>query len=264
MEEGEVGREASFKITTKDSAGKQCYDVDDYGHVKVQTPSGEELTNVIVAGKDGEYSVTYTPDCDGQHDVLVVVNCQPLSASPWRVHVVPHCYKSVVSFNLQGKEKGQFNSSDIAIHDKLRNVAVADYWNGVHLVKLEGTCHKVYETHKLTIPTAVAFSRSGELIVIASKRIFRFNENDKFIGYVTKTHLREPKHLTIARDGAWCCVTGVTMQSRFCPLTVHSCYSLSVILIVRAHGLVCVIRTCFLSPILLQVALRYSARMVGF
>ena len=31
----------------------------------------------------------------------------------------------------------------------------------------------------------------------------------------------------------------MTMQSRFCPLTVHSCYSLSVILIVRAHGLVC-------------------------
>ena len=201
LKEGEVGRDASFKITTKDSAGKQCYDVDDYVHVKVQTPSGEELTNVIVAGKDGEYSVTYTPNCDGQHDVLVAVNCQPLSASPWRVHVEPHSYKSVVSFNLQGKEKRQFNPLDIAIHDKLRNVAVADYWNGVHLVKLEGTSHKVYKTHKLTIPTAVAFSRSGELIVIASKKIFRFNDNDKFIGYVIKTHLREPKHVTIARDG---------------------------------------------------------------
>ena len=27
--EGEVGREASFKITTKEAAGRQCYDVDD-------------------------------------------------------------------------------------------------------------------------------------------------------------------------------------------------------------------------------------------
>ena len=92
MKEAEVRKEANFVITTKDSNQKQCYDEDDQIIVKVETPSGVELNHNITHRKDGEYSVTYTPDCVGQHGVMIEVNGQPLTGSPWSLHVSPHHY----------------------------------------------------------------------------------------------------------------------------------------------------------------------------
>ena len=89
LKEADVGSEAEFFITTKDSNQKQCYDEDDQIIVKVVTPSGEKLNNEITLRKDGEYRVTYTPDCVGTHDVVIEVNGQPLTGSPWRPHHDP-------------------------------------------------------------------------------------------------------------------------------------------------------------------------------
>ena len=63
LKEVEVEKEAEFVITTKDSNQKQCYHEDDQIIVKVETPSGEKLNNKITHRNDGEYRVTYTPDC---------------------------------------------------------------------------------------------------------------------------------------------------------------------------------------------------------
>ena len=114
LQEVKLGSEATFKITTKDSDGNKFYDENDQIQVKVQSPSGEELTHVISPDKDGEYSVTYTPDCFGQHDVMVTVNGQPLSGSPWSVHVtcVPQVhftqYTYSFSFSSSLNRKGTY------------------------------------------------------------------------------------------------------------------------------------------------------------
>ena len=71
LKEADAGNEAEFLITTKDSNQKQCYDEDDQIIVKVETPSGEKLKNQITLRKDGEYRVTYTPDCFGTHGVVI-------------------------------------------------------------------------------------------------------------------------------------------------------------------------------------------------
>ena len=95
---GEVGRKAKITLTTNDFDGNQCYDENDRIDVTVKTPSRKGLSYMIESDKNGEYSVSYTPDCVGQHEVLIAVNDEPLNGSPWSVDVT-HRYKYLVIGN---------------------------------------------------------------------------------------------------------------------------------------------------------------------
>ena len=203
LRKADVGSNAHFVITTKDSNGKQCYDEDDQIVVKIQTPPGEQLEHKITRKKDCERSVTYTPDCTGQHSVAVEVNGQPLIGSPWRVLVSVYRYKTLFSFGSCGKGRGEFdNPFGIAISDRRGTIAVADCNNNrVQLFTAEGRYLRTISAKKLLQPTSVAFTSSNCVIVIASHRIFRFNESGKFVENITHKHLKEPDCLTIARDG---------------------------------------------------------------
>ena len=203
LREAEAGNETQFVITTKDSNGKQCYDENDRVIVKVKTPSGEELKHTITNENSGQYNVSFTPDCVGQHNVAIEINGQPMTGSPWRLYVSPHRYKSLLSFGSYGKGQGQFiRPCDIAINDTTGNIAVADSGNNrVQLFNSEGEYVKAISAKELIAPTSVAFTRSSDLIVIAFHKIFCFNESGKFVKSITNKHLKEPDYLTIARDG---------------------------------------------------------------
>ena len=203
LKEAEVGKESQFVITTKDSNQKQCYDKDDQIIVKVERPSGVELNHKITRRKDGEYSVTYKPDCVGQHDVVIDVNGQPLTGSPWSLHVSPHHYRRLFSFGSYGKAQGQFNYPyDIAIDKNTGNIAVADLFNNtVQLFSSEGKHFNTLSGKEIIEPTSVAFTSSSNLIVIASNKIFCFNESGKVGKNIPNKHLKKPFRLTIARDG---------------------------------------------------------------
>ena len=72
----------------------------------------------------------------------------------------------------------------------------------MHLFSSEGKNIKTISDKKLIEPTSVAFTRSSELIVIASDRLFYFNcESGKLVKSITNKHLKKPFRLTIARDG---------------------------------------------------------------
>ena len=203
LKEADVGNEAAFLITTKDSNQKQCYDEDDQISVKLETPSGEELNNKITHRKDGEYSVTYTPDCVGTHDVVIEVNGQPLTGSPWSVHVSPHQYKLLFSFGSHGRAQGQFiNPSDIAIDENTGNIAVADILDyKVQLFNSECKYLNTVSDKAIIQPTSVTFTRDSRLTVIATGKIFCFNKRGKLVKKITTKHLKKPVRLTIARDG---------------------------------------------------------------
>ena len=204
LKEAEVGKKSQFVITTKDSNQKPCYDKDDQIIVKVETPSGVELNHKINHRNYGEYSVTYTPDCVGQHDVVIDVNGQPLTGSPWSLHVSPyHLYRRLCSFGSHAKAQGQFDYPyDIAIDKNTGNIAVADLFNNtVQLFSSEGKHLNTMSGKEIIEPTSVAFTRSSNLIVIASGKIFCFNESGKVGKNITHKHLKQPFHLTIARDG---------------------------------------------------------------
>ena len=133
---------------------------------------------------------------------MIEVNSQPLTGSPWRVHV-SHRYKRLFSFGSFGKGEGRFATpSGIAINDTTGNIAVADSENNrVQLFSSEGKHLKTISAKDLIQPTSVGFTGSGDLIVIAIYKIFRFNESGKFVKHITNKHLKLPYQLTIARDG---------------------------------------------------------------
>ena len=203
LKEADAGNEAEFLIATKDSNQKQCYDEDDQIIVKVVTPSGEKLNNQVTHLKDGEYRVTYTPDCVGTHAVVIEVNGQPLTGSPWSLHVSPHHYRPLFSFGSRGEGQGQFyNPSDIAIDENTGNIAIADCRNDrVQLFNSEGKHLNTVSHKEIIYPTSVAFTSSSNLIVISNSNIFRFDERRQLVTKITNKHLKGPFHLTIARDG---------------------------------------------------------------
>ena len=208
LQEAEAGKESNFTITTINTEGKQCYNEIDQITVKVQTPAGKELCSKIEDKEDGEYTVSYAPLCDGRYDVEVAVNSQPLTGSPWSVHVTPHQYQAVASFGSRGRAQGQFeNPCDIAVSDKTGNVAVADAKNSrVQLFTLDGSYLtefglKGQATKEFRIPVSVGFGGSGDVIIIDLCDIFCFDESGKFVKNITNKHLTNPRFLTVACDG---------------------------------------------------------------
>ena len=208
LKQAEVGREASLTITTKNAEGKPCYNEIDQIVVKVRNPSEQELDTKNDDNEDGKYSVTYTPDCHGHHDVMIEGNGQPLTSSPWSVHVKPHQYHAVRSFGSRGTARGKFDRPrDIAISDKTGNIAVADANNNrVQLLRSDGTFlrelgQKGFDTEDLKYPRSVAFSTSGDLFVLDSCcSIPCFNESGQFIFKMLNKCLIGPVSMTIASD----------------------------------------------------------------
>ena len=200
---GEVGREAKITLTTNDFDGNQCYDENDRIAVTVKTPSSKGLSYMIEPNKNGEYSVSYTPDCVGQHEVLIAVNDEPLNGSPWSVYVTNR-YKYSFSIGLHARGQGQFfRPISIAVDDKSGNVAVADE-NRVQIYSLEGTYLRDVAKNGLITPTSVAFTKSSELIVVSSSNlIFCFDQSYRFVKNIALTNkeLNSPRRLTIAGDG---------------------------------------------------------------
>ena len=199
---GEVGREANITLTTNDFDGNQYYDENDRIGVTVKTPSSKGLTYMIEPDKNGEYSVSYTPDCFGKHEVLITVNDELLNGSPWSVYVTHRQYKYSFSIGSHARGQGQFfRPISIAIDDKSGNVAVADEYR-VQIYSLEGTYLRDVGKNRLSSPTSVAFTKSSELIVVSSSNlIFCFDQSYSFVKTITNTHLKAPCPLTIAGDG---------------------------------------------------------------
>ena len=118
---------ANFIIVTRDSDGKQCYHEDDQVKVNIITPADDQLETEIKDTKDGKYTVTYTPQCVGQHRVEIQVNGQPLTGSPWVVQVIPHRYQFALQFGSKGEKQGQFDEPvRIIVNDKTKRVTVYD------------------------------------------------------------------------------------------------------------------------------------------
>ena len=202
LQEGDVGSKASFKVTTKDAGGDQCYDKNDKIYITVRSPAGEEESCCMSAlSENGEYSFTCTPKCAGRHEFIIVVNGDPLAGSPWRVHVTSHRYKPMVFSDSYGKGRRQLKwPYSVAVNDYY--VAVADR-KTVQLFDINGTYQREIVSFENKVPLSVAFTKSSEIVVVASRTIFCFNtlENSAVRRKVTIKHLKSPEHLTIERTG---------------------------------------------------------------
>ena len=197
-------KETYFVIVTKDSEEFQCYQQDDKIKVNILTPEGDQLKTDIKDTEDGKYTVTYTPQCGGQHRVEILVNGQPMTGSPWIVQVHQHQYQFAFQFGSKGKGRGKFDSiHDIDAWDKTGTIAVADGRNKrIQLFSSEG---KFRSEIKLDgEPCCVAFTDSGDLLTLVPKsdnKLRVFSEEGHFIKHINDKHLDKPGHFSIASDG---------------------------------------------------------------
>ena len=198
--------ETNFTIVTRNSDEEQCYHEEDVIKVNILNPAGDQLETEIKDTKDGKYTVTYTPQCVGQHRVEIQVNGQPLTGSPWFVQVIPHQYQFAFQFGSEGKEQGQFDMPwDIAVNDTSRILAVADRNNKrIQMFSFEGNFLR--EIALKGNPRSLAFLESGDLLVRVfldwfNSRIFLFPENGQFIRYIGGEHVKAPYYISVSIDG---------------------------------------------------------------
>ena len=195
--------ETNFTIVTRNSDEEQCYQEKDVIIVNILNPAGDQLETEIKDTKDGKYTVTYTPQCVGQHRVEIQVNGQPLTGSPWIVRVMPHQYQFAFQFGSKGEEQGKFDCPvGVAVNDKSRILAIADYNNSrTQIFSFEGNFLR--EIALKGKPISLAFTESGDLLVrfIYDKRIFLFAENGQFIRYIGGEHVKTLHFVSVSSDG---------------------------------------------------------------
>lgn len=212
LREAEMGAETDFTITTRDSEGNQFYSEEDRIIVKIKSSTGEYKEKNIKNRKDGIYTVYYKPTSVSLHDISVEVNRKPLTGSPWSVPVTPHLYKFLYSFGSRGKGRGEFNGpSSIAVSERTGNIAIADKNNKrVQLFDskwkfLRTVGDKWTSTKKINQPGSVAFTASGDVIVIHGEvtqtyKMCVFSEDGQFVKQI-RDHLINPFKVFVTTDG---------------------------------------------------------------
>ena len=85
--DSKTGKESNFVVVTRDSEGLQCYQQHDEIKVDILAPKGDHLKTELKDTKDGKYTVTFTPQCVGQHRAEIQMNGQPLTGSTFAVQV---------------------------------------------------------------------------------------------------------------------------------------------------------------------------------
>ena len=215
-----VGRETNISVVTRDSKGKLCYHENDQVKVRIQSPLGEELETEFEDENDGRYKVTFTPKLVGQHDVMINVNGQPLTESPWSVQVTPHQCQRV--FNLGTKNHDQVEGEpsslysllhgdgklvlprDVAISQVNGNIAVLDLCFGIQLYDANGKYLRRFGERcsgkRLKRPESVAFAISGDVVIIDRATITLCTERGNFVRYFMR-HTKNPHSVSVARDG---------------------------------------------------------------
>ena len=201
--DSEVGKESTFVVVTRDSEGLQCYQHDDQIKVDILTAKGDHLKTELKDRKDGKYTVTYTPECAGQHRVEIKVNGQPLTGSPYIVTVLHH-YQFAFKFGSTGRRVGDLGFiGDIAVSDITGTIVIADAEN--HRLQLFSSDGKIKTEITLEgIPCSVAFRYCGDLLTLVcgiKNKLCVFSEEGQFLKHINDKNLKEPQHLSIASDG---------------------------------------------------------------
>ncbi|XP_029201172.2 E3 ubiquitin-protein ligase TRIM71-like [Acropora millepora] len=166
--ESEIGKESNVVVVTRDSEGLQCYQLDDQIKVDILTAEGDPLKTELKDSKDGKYTVTYTPQCVGQHSVEIQVNGQPLTDSPFPLQIRQHHCQFSFKFGSRGRRVGEFAwISDIAVSDRTGTIAVADGGNNrIQLFSSDGNFQMQIKLDGE--PYSVAFTDCNNLLSLVS------------------------------------------------------------------------------------------------
>ena len=173
LKEGTVARKAQFNLITRNAERKQRYNERDSVTVEIKDDQGQEcVTEVRVDdNKNGTYKITYYPRVQGTFKLLVKVNGEHISCSPFTVILKPFQVKPVLSFGKEGSGEGMLNSPmGMAVTAK-NEVVVADNQNHrVQVFDSNGTFlrsfgHKGENAGEFNLPFAIATDKDRNIFV---------------------------------------------------------------------------------------------------
>ena len=131
LKEGTVARKAQFNLITRNEERKQCYDERHRVSVEIKDEQGQECVTQVQMddSKNGIYKITYYPRVNGTFKLLVKVNGEHISCSPFTVILKPFQVKPVLSFGKEGSGDGMFEHPlGVAVSDG-DEIVVADCGN---------------------------------------------------------------------------------------------------------------------------------------
>ena len=176
LKEGTVARKAQFNLITRNAERKQWYNEHDRVKVEIkETQERECVTQVkIDDNKNGIYKITYFPIVQGTFKLLVKVNGEHISCSPFTVILKPFQVKPVLSFGKEGSGDGMFKHPlGVAVSDG-DEIVVADNQNHrVQVFESNGTFlrsfdHKGESDGEFNHPFGIAIDKDRKIFVADS------------------------------------------------------------------------------------------------
>ena len=173
LKEGIVARKAQFNLITRNAERKQWYDERDCVTVEIKDEQEREcVTQVkINDNKNGIYKMTYFPIVQGTFKLLVKVNGEHISCSPFTVILKPFQVKPVLSFRKEGSGEGMFNTPyGVAVSDG-DEIVVADQLNHrVQVFDSNGTFLRSFgrkgeNAGEFNCPTGIAIGKDRKIFV---------------------------------------------------------------------------------------------------
>ena len=173
LKEGTVARKAQFNLITRNAERKQGKDEKDRVTVEFKDEQGREcVTEVrIDDNKDGIYNISYFPRVQGTIKLLIKVNGEHISCSPFTVILKPFQVKPVLCFGKQGSGEGMLNyPMGVAVTAK-DEILVADNRNHrVQVFDSNGTFlrsfgHKGENAGEFKNPTGIAINKDRNILV---------------------------------------------------------------------------------------------------
>ena len=216
LEEGSIGREARFVLTTKNAQTRQCYNKHDCVTVEIRDEQERECATEVRINdnKDGSYKISYSPKEQGRYKVTVKVNGGHVLGSPFTVKVQPFQVRPVLSFGSKGSSVGMFQYPwGVAVNAR-DEIAVTDNWNHrVQIFSSYGNYLRSFgrigdKNGEFKNPNGIAFHKNGNLFVVDSgnARIQIFSGEGEYISSFggkgnLDSQLSNPRGLSVDSDG---------------------------------------------------------------
>ena len=216
LEEGKVGGEAQFVLTTRNAEGRQCYNKHDHVTVEIRDEQGRECAAEVLINdnKDGSYKISYSLRDQGRYKVTVKVNGQHVRDSPFCCQVKAFQFIPVLSLGKEGSSVGMFNGPwGVAVNSK-DEIAVADCCNHrVQIFNSDGNYLRSFgrqgnKAGEFSYPTGITFHKNGNIFVAdqGNHRIQIFSGEGKYVGMFggkgsLDSQLCHPWGLSVDSDG---------------------------------------------------------------
>ena len=134
LSRGICGKAAMFTIIAKDHQGANRCVGGDLVKVSILSPDGQKIVGEIYDRQNGNYSVTFRPQCEGEHIITATIRGQPIMSSPFTLVIKQgrnyvNIGQPIFQVGSEGEEGGQLCRPWGVCCDKEGNIIVADRSN---------------------------------------------------------------------------------------------------------------------------------------